>query len=330
MEECRAISKTDSVLCVLVCCLWGIVANPRWNCGGDFHTPSQSFTIFTISEYTKRKRIHRKKIICFCLIPRQNSIPLSLCLYLSFDCTLFTPFRAFLSFAQSLQKTQNTCLLFLRGIRWFIAKDWHLKKVCLFLPSVSTDTRCKAFKENQKEILEKRFNSRDTVLHNSHNNTVILTHAGLFCWFVYPEVCLGLCLLTEILWPRYGKKLNVKLSLRWLQKNWGTWVTCQPNGSSNPGLPPGVCFLATDTSLLAERSTAILSCFGLCWDPSSRLLWHHSQLFNPVTVSPLCPKPWNWHLRLIKAATHWMHGHVRHGSPHCLPRAKRNLSYCQN
>lgn len=59
-------------------------------------------------------------------------------------------------------------------------------------------------------------------------------------------------------------------------------------GSPKPWLPPRAYVLVrTHFSARRQCSTADLSCCGLCWDLSSRLLWHLSQLSNPVAVSSL-------------------------------------------
>lgn len=59
-------------------------------------------------------------------------------------------------------------------------------------------------------------------------------------------------------------------------------------GSPKPWLPPRV-YVSVHTHFSARRqcSTAALSCCGLCWDPSCRLLWHLAQLSNLVAVSSL-------------------------------------------
>lgn len=196
-----------------------------------------------------------------------------------------------------------------------------------FIPWLSTDMLYKAFKDNQEgSNSQRRYNivfhhlwtkisfqfqgrhAANCCLHKSSAQCVF-THAGLrlFAW----EKCWWKCCACMTWSP----------ATAFLQRSVTVFVNsfgcCEPGrrgsswreiviavtaedlrdvgqlsthwqGSPKPWLPPrAYVSVRTHSSARRQCSTADLSCCGLCWDLSSRLLWHLSQLSNPVAVSSL-------------------------------------------
>lgn len=146
-------------------------------------THCKSFTIFTISKYNKSKGIHPKKRICFWFVPQQNSIHLSLCLYLSWLHFIFS----LQSFSHSPELFKNIQILgvVVRKVCRFILKGQQSKKGLSF-PTLSQHGT-KLFKETRKTNSSMSYSRlvqfQGHHVPKSHKNTKIFTHAVILLGF---------------------------------------------------------------------------------------------------------------------------------------------------
>lgn len=146
-------------------------------------------------------------------------------------------------------------MLVVRGCADLFWKANNWKKISLFLPSVSTvQSVLRKPEPNSLMFYSRTVQFQGRHVPKSHKNTVIFTHAKLFCWVLIKGPPCFLSTHWNCLTQVEEETHEVKLPLCWLR----TWVTCQPDGLSNPWLLPKAYFSGRDTSLLLW-STAQLS-----------------------------------------------------------------------